>query len=412
MVTSEPPLRWLFLDLDSYFASCEQQAQPALRGKPVGVIPLQAETTVLLAASREAKRWGVKTGTMVADARVRCPGITFVLARHDLYTRYHHQILEAVDTCLPVDSVLSIDELICELTGSQRERAAALAMAEKVKRTFRERIGEILTCSIGLSCNRYLAKVASDMNKPNGITVIEKKDLPAKILHLGLRDFPGIGPKMETRFAEYGIRTTETLLQLSEEQMKSIWGGVGGVRFHRWLRGEEVDLPATQHRSLGHQHVLEPELRNPEGAWTVARKLLVKAAVRLRKEGFFARRLSLDLRFIDRETKGWQKDQRVEETQDTLVLQQVLKTLWDQRPRGNPFKVGVTLSDFVAATQHQLPLMGNLRRENLGPALDRLNAKFGKETVSLGGLYKNRGAAPTRIAFHRVPTLDEFDDDA
>src|ERR1035437_4000387 len=103
-------LRWLFLDLDSYFASCEQQARPELRGKPVGIVPLMAETTVCLAASIQAKKFGVKTGTLVAEARVRCPNITFVLARHDLYTLYHKTIVEAVENCLPIDTVLGIDE--------------------------------------------------------------------------------------------------------------------------------------------------------------------------------------------------------------------------------------------------------------------------------------------------------------
>ena len=164
-------IHWLFLDLDSYFASCEQQARPDLRGKPVGVVPMMAETTCCLAASREAKKRGIKTGTRVADARLLCPEITFVVARHDLYTLYHKTIVEAVESCLPIDSVLSIDEMICDLKGSQRELAHALALADKIKTTLRERVGDFLTCSIGLAANRFLAKVASDMNKPNGLTV-------------------------------------------------------------------------------------------------------------------------------------------------------------------------------------------------------------------------------------------------
>src|ERR1700730_14736245 len=147
-------VHWLFLDLDSYFASCEQQARPDLRGKPIGVVPLMAETTCCLAASYQAKKYGVKTGTLVADARVLCPDITFVVARHDLYTLYHKTIVEAVDTCIPIDSILSIDEMICALTGSQRELPNALKLAEKIKTTLRERVGDILTCSIGLAANR------------------------------------------------------------------------------------------------------------------------------------------------------------------------------------------------------------------------------------------------------------------
>src|SRR5437764_1119298 len=138
-------VHWLFLDLDSYFASCEQQARPDLRGKPVGIVPMVAETTCCLAASRQAKKHGIKTGTLVAEARLLCPDITFVVARHDLYTHYHKIIVEAVSACIPIDSVLSIDEMICKLTGSQRELSNALVLAEKIKTTLRHTVGEFLT---------------------------------------------------------------------------------------------------------------------------------------------------------------------------------------------------------------------------------------------------------------------------
>lgn len=258
-------VRWLFLDLDSYFASCEQQARPDLRGKPVGVVPMMAETTCCLAASREAKKHGVKTGTLVAEARVRCPGITFVVARHDLYTLYHKIIVEAVGACLPIDAVLSIDEMICELTGSQRELSKAVALAETIKTVLRQRVGDTLTCSIGLAPNRFLAKVSSDMNKPDGLTIVRLEDLPHMLYPLKLQDFPGIGPRMGRRLEEHGISTVQELCGLSITQMADLWGGVVGERFCRWLKGEDVELAETVHRSLGHQHVLEPQLRTGPG---------------------------------------------------------------------------------------------------------------------------------------------------
>jgi DNA polymerase-4 len=400
-------IRWLFLDLDSYFASCEQQARPDLRGKPVGVVPLMAETTVCLAASREAKKFGVKTGTLVAEARVRCPAITFVIARHDLYTLYHKTIIEAVGTCLPIDSILSIDEMICALAGSQRELPSARALADKIKTTLRQRVGETLTCSIGLATNRFLAKVASDMNKPNGLTIIRREDLPFALYPLKLRDFPGIGPRMERRLLDHGISSVKELCGLSMERMIEVWGGVVGERFYQWFKGEDVELTETVHRSLGHQHVLEPEFRTPQGAWMVAKKLLVKAAVRLRKEGHYARRLTLDMHFASGDS--WAKNIRLEETQDTLALLTALRQLWTALPRGTPFRAGVTLSDLIPRERHQLSLLANPARENLGEAMDRINAKYGKGTVSVGGLMEQeQTGAPTRISFNRVPDLEEF----
>ena len=106
-----PAVNWLFVDLNSYFASVEQQDRPELRGKPVGVVPMMADTTCCIAASYEAKAHGVKTGTIVADAKRMCPNMVFVEGRHELYVDYHHRIVEAVESCVPVTAVMSIDEM-------------------------------------------------------------------------------------------------------------------------------------------------------------------------------------------------------------------------------------------------------------------------------------------------------------
>src|SRR5579872_4205664 len=111
---------WIFLDLNSYFASIEQELRPELRGKPVGVVPVMADTTCCIAASYEAKAFNVRTGTRVGDARVMCPGIEFVEARHEIYVEYHHKIVDAVESCVPVGVVMSIDEMACRLIGRER----------------------------------------------------------------------------------------------------------------------------------------------------------------------------------------------------------------------------------------------------------------------------------------------------
>src|SRR5579862_9100275 len=165
-VAGEPVLNWLFVDLNSYFASCEQEARPELRGRPVGVVPMMADTTCCIAASYEAKSFGVRTGTIVADAKRMCPEIVLVEGRHELYTEYHHRVVEAVESCLPVTAVCSIDEMACRLMGRERPLLAALELGRKVKKNIREHVGECLRSSVGLATNRYLAKVASDMEKP------------------------------------------------------------------------------------------------------------------------------------------------------------------------------------------------------------------------------------------------------
>jgi len=122
-------LRWLVLDLNSFFASCEQQEHPELRGKPVIVVPTMAETTCAIAASYPAKAFGIKTGTLVHEARRLCPDVQLVPAHHKLYVEYHHRILAAIDRHIPVEEVMSIDEVACRLDKVQQDPAVARTLA-------------------------------------------------------------------------------------------------------------------------------------------------------------------------------------------------------------------------------------------------------------------------------------------
>jgi DNA polymerase IV len=181
------------------FASCEQQENPALRGKPVIVVQTPTDTAVAIAASYAAKGFGIKTGTLVREARQLCPDVITVQANHRLYTDYHERILKAVDTYMPVEKVCSIDEMACRLMGSERQVPVARALALKIKRALRDQFGECLTCSIGIAPNVFLGKVGSDLQKPDGLTVITKDNLPDVVLSLELQDIYGIGERTEQR---------------------------------------------------------------------------------------------------------------------------------------------------------------------------------------------------------------------
>jgi DNA polymerase IV len=129
----ESGLRWLFVDMNSFFASCEQQMSPDLRGQPVAVAPVLVDTTCAIAASYEAKAYGIKTGTPIWEARKRCPHIKVVQARPKLYVEHHHRIREAIETCIPIEAVMSIDEVACKLDRVQTEPKVAKALALAIK---------------------------------------------------------------------------------------------------------------------------------------------------------------------------------------------------------------------------------------------------------------------------------------
>ncbi|MDZ7266363.1 MAG: DNA polymerase [candidate division KSB1 bacterium] len=402
------PLRWLFLDLNSYFASIEQELRPELRGKPVAVVPVMTDRTCCIAASYEAKAFGVKTGTLVADAKKLCPKIQLVEARHRIYVEYHHKIVQAVESCLPVAAVLSIDEMACRLIGREREIENALAFARKIKQTLREKVGSTLRCSVGLAPNRFLAKVATDLQKPDGLVVIRVQDLPAVLHPVQLQDLPGIGARMHARLLSHGIRTVRQLCALSKTEMAKIWGGIIGERFWHWLRGDDLPEIATRRRTVGHSHVLPPELRNDEDAYAVAKKLVHKAAARLRHMNYWAGVLALSIRFGWQE--GWSEKISMVECQDTLTMLEALAKLWRQRPPGNPLAVGVTLLDLVPNELHNLSLFEDPRRGKLARAMDAINAKYGTDAVYFGGIHASKHAAPTRIAFSSIPELWTFEE--
>jgi len=421
-----PAVNWLFLDLNSYFASVEQQDRPELRGKPVGVVPMLADTTCCIAASYEAKASGVRTGTMVADAKRLCPDIILVEGRHELYVEYHHRVIEAVESCLPVTAVCSIDEMACRLMGRERPLLAALELGRKVKATIRDRVGEMLRSSVGLATNRYLAKVASDMEKPDGLVALPPDLLPEALRGLSLRDLPGIGARTEKRLNERGLHTMDDLLALDCDQAGQLWGSVWGERLWHWLRGEDFEMSETDHlKSLSHSHVLAPEMRTKEKAWAVAHKLLHKAAMRLRSGGLWAGSVGLAVGFavprgenqpVSRfgvPSRGWHDELKVTECQDNQTLIAALRKLWNSQPTGgqydHPFFVGVQLGGLVPNRLHSLSLFdaldGEQSRARLQAAMDALNAKYGLSTLAPATMLSAYKAAPTRIAFHSIPEL-------
>ncbi len=407
-------LKWLFLDFNAYFASVEQHRNPALRGRPVGVVPMMADTTCCIAASYEAKKFGVKTGTLVAEARRLCPHITFVEARHEHYVRYHHRLVQIIEDCLHVDGVHSIDEMSCELPVNYREESAARALALRIKQRIRERVGEAIKCSIGIAPNRFLAKTATDMQKPDGLVVIHEHDLPHCLLGLELRDLCGIGPNMELRLHRHGIRTVRELLSAPRETLRAIWGGIEGERFFDRLRGREVYEPPTRRTTVGHSHVLAPQERNPARAFAVLSRLTQKAAVRLRHMGCYAAAMHISVKYREGGRSRYAQEMRFDPTQDTLLFLRVLRELWERRPckARNPFAVSVTLFHITQFTERTPCLFGKEQNLHaLNHAIDELNRRFGKDTIYFGGALGAMRSAPMRIAFHHVPDLEIESDD-
>lgn len=400
---------WLFFDMNSFFASVEQQERPDLRGRPVGVVPMLADSTCCIAASYEAKCFGVKTGTGVAEARALCPNMNLVVARPRLYRSAHFRIIDAVEEIVPIHEVLSVDEMVVRPWRNEAHLSDALRLGQRVQDAIRFGVGEWLTCSVGLAPNPFLAKVAADLQKPRGLSVISPDDIPHKLYGLKLRDWPGIAKRMEKRFNACGVTTTEQMYQLRLPEMREVFGGIVGDRWWRLIWGEQVALPPVKRWQIGHSNVLAPEFRNQEGSWSVACRLLEKAAARLRAEGYHAARICASVSTFDGD--GWTLRARFSPVNRTLFLMERLHDLWLQseaqgRRVVHPGYVSVSLQNIIPDRDVIESLFENDRSSRLDRATDQINDRWGRGAITLAAaMASKRYLDHQRIPFGKPSML-------
>ncbi len=399
-------LDWLFIDMNAYFASVEQQVEPELRGRPTAVAAVMTDSTCCIAVSYEAKKYGIKTGTRVSAARKLCPGLQVVESRPALYVQYHREIVEAVNTVLPVETIHSIDEMSCRLTGRHCEHNNAVELAEKIKQAIKHRVGECLRCSIGIAPNRFLSKIASNINKPDGLTVINRDEIPQKLYSLSLSDLPGIGNGILARLNYHGVKTVEQLCSLTKPHISGIWKSVIGKRWWHLLRGDDIAELPTQRRTVSHSHVLHPDMRTDLGMRAVFIKLIHKAGARLRRLDYFAGRITFHISYFDRE-KSWENSIITRRCQDTQTMIKAFSKAWPKRPPGRtPLHISVTLSDLTHCSQTTLPLFTDDRKRiKLAHTIDKINERYGLDCVYFGSMHNAREAAPMRIAFSSIPDI-------
>ena len=439
-----PPtsLRWLFFDLNSYFASVEQQDRPCLRGKPIAVVPSMTDATCAIAASYEAKAYGIKTGTRIYEAKRLCPQLICVQARHDLYTDYHHKIMAEVCHHIPITTICSIDEAACRLMNNEQTPKAALSIAQKIKAGLFEHIGTEIRCSIGIAPNMFLAKSATDMQKPNGLVILQPGNYQKSLFELPLEALHGIGPKMHKRLLRAGIYTTEQLWHLHPKHVRQIWGSVAGEIFWYKLHGYDFPSRATQKRMVGQSRVLAPQERNPEQAFFIAQNLTDKACQRLRRYGLFAGKLALKVD-AERSQKGgnssrndeaspqfWSKESSFIESNDTLFITRRLQALWGSLKKAfqgrRLLKVSINLYDLKEKKDLTFDLFEKcnnpepqaMSTPKLSRAIDLINERFGDNKLYFGSslqfdyrLKTNTRHPGSKITSARIPDGKKFQDD-
>lgn len=384
--------RTLYIDMDSFYASVEQQLNPELRGRPIGITAVDHDAGAIVAASYDAKALGIGVGTRIYEAKKLCPGIALVGARHRVYVRMNQKIAKAIDQIAEVERIRSVDEFQIRLSAVDHDLERAIAMAKRIKARITAEAGPFIVASVGLGPNHLLAKIAGKLEKPDGLSWLSPDNMPDRLADMPLDKLPGIAKGIHRKLEAAGVRTIPDLYRLDPRHARMIWHSVEGERFVRALQGEDIPLTATRRNSYGNSKVLAPENRNLPNAYYVSRWLVEKAVARLRRDGYLARYFSIQVSC--RPNGRWTDGLSTFPSQDTMHFLALHKALWrrfyERTGCRTYLSVGVQLGDIQSLADRvpdlflPLPQASRTDRETLGKVVDNLNRRFGPDTVSFG----------------------------
>lgn len=387
----------LFLDMNSFFASVEQQVRPELRGQPVGVAPYIGSSGCIIAASYEAKAQGIKI-SRVGDAKKICPQIKILEARPALYMLYHKEIKKVLEKFTPYFQPLSIDEFAIRLTPQDQGLERSVALARKIKQAIFAEVGDYMRCSIGIGPSVFLAKMAGERQKPDGLTVVTLKELEKFYSGLKLTDLVGINWRLESRLKNFGINSPIDLFKKPVGELVRVLNHPGRLWYFR-LRGFEVDDFVIKNKTIGHSHVLSPEFRTKEAALSVLRKLVFKVGYRIRKEKYQAGGVSVVINFLNQESFHLSK--KFPPFCDDNTFRQYVYSLLKNCPwRGRPILIAVSAFNLIKPTGDQISIFDDVEKsKEISKAMDDLNDQYGADTVFPASMFQGLGSAPDRIPF-------------
>ncbi len=408
----------MHLDVNSYFASMEQQAYPSLRGKPVGVAGKgRGERTVVVGASIEAKKYGLYSGISSWEAQKLCPQIILVPADYDRYIFTSRRIFALLERFSPVVDVFSIDEAFIEFPNSV-DWLLAEKMALQMKKLIRTQIGDWLTVSIGIAAGRTLAKLGSELQKPDGLVTIRPDNFQALAERIPVEKLCGIGWRIRPRLNQLGIFTIADLGAAPRTLLIKTFGEFTGGWLHRIGNGIDDgvlhsfrDLP--QEKSVGHSYTLPRDVISLEDAKKVLLLLAERVGVRLRRKGLIGRTVSIYIRFNDRGGWGERHSQKEFIFDGYQIYQAGVRLLHNLQPTKPIRLVAITISDLAKQTEATRPLFRSYQKqEQLVTAVDRVNRRYGEFTVHRAVLAKIKSRIfnlpDGRVKRLYVPQITEF----
>lgn len=376
----------LHIDMNSYFATAEQQCNPFLRGRPIAIGGKPGTRSIVVAASVEAKKYGVKTGMNHAEAKQACPHILFIDGDPGKYAELTQKFIDIARKYTPRIEVYSIDELFMDVTDWARTLPGACEIAKQLKRDLKLQVGDYLTCSVGIAPNRMLAKLASNMKKPNGLVVLREEDIPFVLKWVDLTDVFGIGNRLKCRLFDMGITTLEQLGRCPVGRLQQEFGPNYGHQLSLMGKGiDHTEIPYLDEvenaKSIGHTYTLLKNTNNRDVIYGYLLRLAEKVGRRLRRDEYQARYVWVYLRWADMTGRheGVTLKHYLHDGYEIYSTARELISYWYLPQPVRLIGVGTSL---LLKNGRQMPLIDQSKEnEGLIKAQDSINDRFGEFTI-------------------------------
>ena len=401
----------MHVDLNSCFATIEQQANPLLRGKPLVVAAYETPNACILAPSIEAKRQGVKTGMRIREARLICPEIVVRTPDPPKYRDVHMKFKKIFQYYSPDVTPKSIDEAIIDFAPVESLGVDLVRISQEIKMRMKKEIGEWIICSIGIGTNMFLAKLAASLHKPDGLDMIDYRNLLKIYQAVDLLDLNGINTRFQARLNTYGIFTPLDFYNANPDVLeKKVFKSVLGRRWYEKLRGYEADQREYPTRSIGQQYALKMATDNPKEISRLLMKLCEKMGRRLRKKGLNARGIHVWCMY--RDYSYWHRGRMMDTTMyTTYELYRCAQLVLNQQPANKPiFKMGVSCYDLYECDTSQMTLFDitDTRARRTADAMDTINNKYGEFTIVPGIMLDMDNMILDRIAFGGAREIEDL----
>lgn len=395
---------WMHIDFNSCFATIEQQANPLLRHKPIGVVAYDSPNGCILAPSIEAKRFGVKTGMTASQGRQLCPQLITLTGDVRKYRYAHDQLADLIGEYSNEFWPKSIDEFIVNFAGYPAYKQGYQKLGLEIKQRIKDTIGEWMCVSIGFGPNRFLAKLAASIRKPDGLLEINCHNFMSIYETLNLEDLNGIAKRNAIRLKSVGIYSVPSFYYASKDKLKQAFGSeVAANYWYTALRGWQYDAIEFDRRSFSSQYSPPIKITNFREALPVVMKLAQRTAFRMRRSHFAARGVSFWSSF--KNGSSWKKHQKLKDfVFETGDIYRLTCQLMTDCPFPAPVRtISVGCFDVITIKNWQYDLFGEVRRKkNLSDALDAVNHRFGDYTAMLGRMLNTNELVPDRISFGKV----------